>query len=325
MQFIQLFFFMRKILITGGLGFLAYHLIKTLIRRYDNPKITVIDNLSSSIIEFGDLYEKLDVIIADFQKTDDLNDEYDDIYHLASPVGSLGILKKNGYVMKEILELTYKAIELSIRWNAKLLFVSSSEVYGYSGIHDENAIIKICNSFGTRLEYALGKYSSEIILKNLSFSKNIKYNIVRPFNIIGEQQSSKIGFVVPTFFENAMNNKPIPIYNDGTQKRAFCCVEDIVNAIIKIQESEITGEAFNVGRNAEIITINDLAEKIKKICNSDSEIIHVDPVKIHGDIYIEAFDKIPNLNKLMNQIDWTPKIDLDTALNKIYDFYIDQK
>jgi nucleoside-diphosphate-sugar epimerase len=105
---------MKKILISGGLGFMGYHLIKSLLKRYSNPYITVIDNLSSSKIDFGDLYSRLNVIINDFQKIDDLNDTFDEIYHLASPVGSLGILKKNGYVVKEIIELTYKAIEFSI-------------------------------------------------------------------------------------------------------------------------------------------------------------------------------------------------------------------
>jgi UDP-glucose 4-epimerase len=315
---------MKKILITGGLGFLAFHLIKSLLKRYNNPRITVIDNLSSSIIEFGDLYSKLNVIINDFQKINVLNDSFDDIYHLASPVGSLGILKKNGYVAKEILELTYKAIEFSIKYDAKLIFISSSEIYGYSGMHEENAVKKYSNSHGTRMEYALGKYTSEIILRNLSFSSKLKYNIIRPFNIIGEQQSSKIGFVVPTFFENAIRNSPIPVYNDGKQKRSFCCADDIVSAIIAIQESDITGEIFNVGNNNSAISINDLAKKIRSICYSDSEIIHIDPVKIHGETYIEAFDKIPNLNKLESQIDWKPEIDLDTALNRLYNSYIDK-
>jgi nucleoside-diphosphate-sugar epimerase len=118
-----------------------------------------------------------------------------------------------------------------------------------------------------------------------------------------------------------MEGKSIPVYNDGKQKRAFCYVEDIVTAIIKIQESDITGEVFNIGNAGTIISINDLAHKIKKICHSGSEIIHVDPVKLFGNNYIEAFDKIPNLDKIRHQLGWSPVVDLDNALGRIYQYY----
>jgi nucleoside-diphosphate-sugar epimerase len=312
---------MRKILITGGLGFIGFHLISYLLENYEDLNITVIDNLSSSKIKFGPEYDKLNVIIKDLLDTEGLNDDYSDIYHLASPVGSLGILSKNGFVAKNIIDLTYKIMDITFKNNSKLLYVSSSEIYGHSGVHDEDATKLISGKIGTRTEYSLGKITSEVILKNININRTINYNIVRPFNVIGEQQSSKIGFVIPTFFENSMRNESIPVFYDGLQKRSFCHVEDIVRAIVSIQESNMSHEVFNIGHDANIITIMDLAKRIKKICNSKSEIINIDPVEKYGKCYIEAFDKIPNINKITTRLGWKPEINLEDALDRLYLYY----
>lgn len=312
---------MKKILVTGGLGFIGFHLIKFLFDFYENSQITVIDNLSSTKINFKELYSKLNVYINDLKMIENLSYEFEYIYHLASPVGSLGILSMNGFVAKEIIDLTYKAIDIAEKSKAKLLFVSSSEVYGHSGNHDENTTLHIKSRIGTRGEYALGKLISEIILHNLSLSKNLIFNICRPFNVIGEHQSSRIGFVVPTFFESALRNNDITVFYTGLQKRSFCHVQDIVKALVKIQESSCNKEIFNIGNDNNVVTIIDLAKKIKSICNSKSNIVHLDPIKLYGESYIEAFDKIPNIVKIKTMLDWKPEIDIDTALNKIYKYY----
>jgi UDP-glucose 4-epimerase len=312
---------MKKILITGGLGFIGFHLVKYLYDKYSNLNITVIDNLSSSKIDFGPLYSKLNVIIKDLIEVEDLDDDYNDIYHLASPVGSLGILSKNGFVAKNIIDLTYKVFDITLKCNSKLLFVSSSEIYGHSGIHDENEVKQIANTIGTRTEYALGKMTSETVLENLNMNHHFRFNIVRPFNVVGDQQCSKIGFVFPTFFENALLNKNITVFYDGLQKRSFCHVEDIVKALVCVQESDILYEVFNIGHDQNITTILDLALRIKEKCNSRSEIIHIDPVKKYGKCYMEAFNKIPNINKISNVLGWRPEIDLHDSIEKIYNYY----
>jgi nucleoside-diphosphate-sugar epimerase len=312
---------MRKILITGGLGFIGFHLIDYLLKKYEGLNITVVDNLSSSKINFGPEYAKLNVIIKDLLETEGLDDDYSDIYHLASPVGSLGILGKNGFVARNIIDLTYKVLDIAYQCNSKLLYVSSSEIYGHSGVHDEDDAKYISGATGTRTEYSLGKITSEVILKNINLNRTINYNIVRPFNVVGEQQSSQIGFVFPTFFENALRNENIPVFYNGLQKRSFCHVEDIVKAIVSIQESNISHDVFNIGHNGNTTTIMDLAKRIKKICNSKSGIISVDPVEKYGKCYIEACDKIPNINKISRRLGWKPEIDLESALERVYVYH----
>lgn len=312
---------MKKILITGGLGFIGYHLIAYLTKRNSDLNITVVDNLSSSIIEFGPLYEKLNVKIQDLLDVKDMDSDFAEIYHLASPVGSLGILSKNGFVAKNIIDLTYKVVDITRQCNAKLLYVSSSEIYGHSGIHPETAEKHITGNTGTRTEYALGKLTSEIILQNLNLNNPFRYNIVRPFNVIGAQQSSKIGFVVPTFFEQALKNEQIPVFLDGRQKRSFCHVDDTVSAMVCIQESDIIHEVFNIGNDRNTTTILDLAKIIREICHSRSEIIFVDPVRKYGKCYLEAFDKIPNIDKITTLLGWKPEIGLEAAIHKISGHY----
>jgi len=312
---------MRKVLVTGGLGFIGYHLIKYLLNKHKEIDITVVDNLSSSEIDFGSIRSRLKILIKDFLEVKGLDNDYTDIYHLASPVGALGILGKNGFVAKNIIDLTYKAFEIATRCNSKLLFVSSSEIYGHSGQPDENGVKHVYNTFGTRTEYALGKMASETILENLNINHSFKFNIVRPFNVVGEQQCSKIGFVFPTFFENALANKDIPVFYDGLQKRSYCYVEDVVQAMVSIQESELSHEVFNIGHDGNIITIIDLAQKIKAICNSKSTVVHIDPVKKYGKCYLEAYDKIPDIKKISTFLGWKPETDLNTIINKIYQYY----
>jgi nucleoside-diphosphate-sugar epimerase len=212
-------------------------------------------------------------------------------------------------------------VEITRKCNAKLLYVSSSEIYGHSGIHPETAEKHVSGNTGTRTEYALGKLTSEIILQNLNLNKPFRFNIVRPFNVVGAQQSSTIGFVFPTFFEHAMKNKPIPVFLDGQQKRSFCHVEDTVSAIVAIQESDIIHEVFNIGNDHNTISILDLAQRIKDICHSGSEITFVDPLRKYGKCYLEAFDKIPNIDKITALLGWKPQIDLDAAIHKVFCHY----
>lgn len=313
---------MKKILITGGLGFIGYHLINYLLERDRDLNITVVDNLSSSIIDFGAISKKLNVRIQDLLEVDDLDHDFTEIYHLASPVGSLGILAKNGFVAKNIIDLTYKVVEITVQCQARLLYVSSSEIYGYSGVHAETDVKHVTGNTGTRTEYSLGKLASEIILHNLNLNSPYRFNIVRPFNVVGAQQSSKIGFVIPTFFEKALQNEDIPVFLDGMQKRSFCHVEDIVRAMVCIQESDLVHEVFNIGNDRNTTTILDLAQRVRAICQSSSAITFVDPVMKYGKCYLEAFDKIPDIGKITSMLDWRPAIGLDEAIQKVYAYYL---
>lgn len=306
----------ERILITGGLGFIGHHLTKYLLKRNPEIQLVIVDNLSSTRINYDWLKAKTEIHILNLEDFEP-GDTFTQIYHLASPVGAMGILSRNGYIARDIISLTYKVAELAIQHEAKLLFVSSSEVYGHDGVHEEESPKVVPAKKGTRMEYGLGKLLSEEILYNLSLDNKLLYKICRPFNVFGEFQSSKLGFVIPTFLENAFRNKPLPIFQNGEQRRSFCYVEDIVEALIAVQEKGINKEVYNIGHDLNCVSILDLAKQIIKCTNSKSEISFVNPNTIYGEKYCEAFDKIPDIRKVNEHTGWSPRFGLDEALVKL--------
>jgi nucleoside-diphosphate-sugar epimerase len=306
-----------KILITGGLGFLGHHLCKRLLAAQPDCQLTLVDDLSSSRIDYSWLIGKAEIRIEDFLASDFRNHRFDRIYHLASPVGSLGILGRSGYVAKSIMDLALCAGELAAAYGTSLLYVSSSETYGKSGWQDENDELVIPVRTGTRMEYSLGKLSGEHLLKNLSQRLKFRLTIVRPFNILGEFQSSRIGFVVPTFFEQAMQGRPLSLFYGGEQFRCFCHAEDMAEGLILVQEKGGFGETYNLGNPANKTTIRGLAEKIRDLCGSISPLESVDPDERFGSQFIEAPPKQPVISKAMKHLGWMPRIDLDSALERI--------
>lgn len=310
-----------RILITGGLGFMGHHLCKRILGAYPDCSLTLIDDLSSSRIDYGWIRQRAEIRIEDFLAADFRGRRFDRIYHLASPVGSLGILDRTGYVSKNIVDLAVRAGELAAASGASLLYVSSSETYGKPGRQDERDELTVPVRTGARMEYSLGKLAGEHLLGNLSQRMGFRLTIVRPFNILGEHQSSRIGFVVPTFMEQASRDKPLTLYYGGGQIRCFCHAEDMAEGLILVQEMGRAGETYNLGNPANRITIRALAEKIRDLCGSTSILDSVDPASRYGAQFIEAPAKQPSITKALKHTGWTPRIDLDSALARIVRHY----
>lgn len=220
-----------------------------------------------------------------------------------------------------ISDLAIRAAEIAADSKASLLYVSSSETYGKSGLQLESDNLLIPVSFGARMEYMLGKLSAEHMIHNMSIRHGFRMTTVRPFNIIGEHQSSRIGFVVPTFIENALKNKPLPVFYGGLQTRCFCYVEDMVDGLIAVQENGKNRETYNLGNPYNETSILNLGQKIKNICNSSSAIESVIPENIYGKTFIEASSKKPSIEKINLHTGWKPETDLDSALLKIATCY----
>ena len=316
---------MKKILITGGLGFIGSHLINFLIENED-CKIDIIDNLANHSIEPEQLkHDKIGTVFTGTVEDSPLEQEsniYDQIYHLASPVGPAGVLKYAGKMGQMILNDTLKIAEYATKINAKVIFISTSEVYGKdpgNQAQKEDIPKTIPAKITTRLEYGAAKLLTEICLHNFAKHHNLKYNIIRPFNIVGTGQSSKAGFVLPRFIHSALLGKPITVFSGGDQRRTFTHVMDIITAITKIMNSEISGEIFNVGNPDNEISINEIAQLIKDMTNSPSETLQIDPKSVYGPDYEEAWNKIPNIDKITSTVDWKPQYDLKFILQEIID------
>ena len=312
----------KKILITGGLGFLGQHLARYLLRTYPVCRLTIIDNLSSSEINYRWLHNRAEILTADFKTVSLASRRFSRIYHLASPVGSLGILTRSGYVAKEITDLALRAGELAADNGAAVLYVSSSEVYGKAGVQREDDELAVPVQTGTRMEYSLGKLAGEHLLRNLAARFGFRLTVVRPFNALGEGQSARIGFVVPTFFRNALAGKPLPLFNGGNQIRCFCHAEDVARGLVAIQERGKDCHTYNLGNPGNAVTIRELAMRIRELCASNSQLETVHPTQRFGAHYLEASAKSPCIDKIKTDTGWAPAIDLDSALTDIYYYYL---
>lgn len=311
----------KKILISGGLGFIGHHLCKQLLATTSNCEITLVDDLSSSTIDYSELAGLVTLIIGDFRSLPQKHGPFDEIYHLASPVGSLGILAKHGRIAFEILELANAAAGLARQSGARLLYVSSSEVYGREGLHEESVEQIVTCRRGSRMEYALGKLTAEHVLLNLASKDQFEVRIVRPFNAMGAGQRAQLGFVIPRFFESALSGLDLQVHYHGTQVRSFCHVDDLAAGIIAVQQKGKSGEIYNVGHPDNRISIAALAEKIRCMCRSGSAIKNIDPRVLYGNNFIEAFDKIPEIGKVTEHTGWRPFIGLDMGLQRIFSHY----
>jgi UDP-glucose 4-epimerase len=194
-----------NILVTGGFGFIGSYLVEVLLRDRDTT-VHVVDNLLSSPLPLDRLLEEIGdqprlsysiCFVAEFCNSPHAGVQFDEIYHLASVVGPAGILPHTGKMIKEIVDDTYDLINLALKCGARLLDVSTSEVYGggQEGLCSETIPKIIPPNYSARLEYAVGKLATEIALINTAKVSPLQVVIVRPFNVSGPRQSGVGGFV----------------------------------------------------------------------------------------------------------------------------------
>jgi len=322
---------MNRILITGGLGFIGIHSIEKWLQ--NDYEIYIIDNKSSNAVdESHDLVKQTNLIVKNILEAEWSSlPKFDKILHLASPVGPVGVLKHSGNMARIILDDIYWAINGAKHNNCPLIFVSTSEIYGHrehkSYLKEQDDKV-LHGDFTVRNEYAMAKLLSEIVLSNHGkIDSKFKYQIIRPFNVTGEYQLPDGGFVLPRFVDQALSSKDITVYYSGQQLRAFTWVKDIVEGIYLVSNAseDLWNQEWNIGNEANEQTILYLAEKVKNISNSSSKIVHVDPTELHGPLFAEAPEKIPNSEKIKKKLGWKPTKFVDDVIEEVVNFYRNKK
>ena len=317
---------MKKFIITGGAGFIGSTLVKALLEK-GAESILIIDDLSTgsesniSTVLNDERIEFINSRIEDVDNLDNLFSSYDFCYHLAAGVGVQYIMENLSDSLLTNILATHKVLESCQTNNIPVLLTSTSEVYGVAedDVWTEDTKSLIGPTTKLRWSYAASKMIDEFIALSLYEEGKISPIIVRLFNIIGPNQLSKYGMVVPKFIEAALKDEDITIHGDGSQSRSFTWVDDVVNYLIKLAEIKAYGEIFNIGQTEEI-TIKELAELVISKTNSNSQIIY----KSHEDVFGKAFEdpkrRTPGIDKIIEFTGIKPTKNIDFMIENIIDF-----
>lgn len=276
-----------NVTITGSAGFIGSHLCDVMGAKAD---VTGIDRRTG-----------LDIEHAHFPQASV-------IFHLAGPVGPVGVIEQAGHIVSDVIRDAQIVRDAALRDNAALVYVSTSEVYGFQpeGPINERARRVIAPGHTARMEYAVAKLAAETMLLN---TPGLDVRIIRPFNVAGPRQSEAGGFVLPRFIRQAKSGDTITVYQPGSQRRAFTHVLDIVDGIIRAWAYGHRGAVYNLGNSANECDILTLAREVKTLLASDSPIDIIDPVELWGDGFHEAPDKVPDACRAMDELGWVPKYD----------------
>lgn len=306
------------IAITGGAGFLGSALTQQLAAKHTlylldhNPlppwfPVGNAHFIQADVGEFSDFFE------------------CDWIIHAASPVGPVGILSGGGEIGPRMIQ----GVEQMTRWakmkRSKLIFISSSEVYGQGGrlLPEDAECVFRGPTPSIRNEYAQAKLLAEIIIGNTAkHYPDFSYQIVRPFNIAGPRQLPEKGFVLPRFIIQALGDRTLTVYGDGLQRRAFTHVHDITRGIITVAQAkqEYANNVWNLGNPANCTTIQALAEQVCHTIGRGT-IQYCDPRELHGPWFTECEEKMPDISYAQSRLGWEPTLPLDRIIAESIAFW----
>ena len=300
-------------LVTGGAGFLGFHLIDKLIS--SGEKVICLDNLSTgSKINIRNYLENplFEFILHDVTEPIELN--IDRIWHLACPASPIHYQSNPIKTAKTSFLGTYNMLGLAKKTGAKFLLASTSEIYGDPKIHPQSENYRgNVNCFGSRSCYDEGKRIAETLCYDYQRVHKIDIKIARIFNTYGPRMLPDDGRVVSNFIVKALRGDQLTINGDGSQTRSFCYVEDLINGIIKLMHSEYN-KPMNLGNPSEF-TIKELAEKVKFLINPKLTFINK---PLPDD---DPLQRKPNIDIAKNELYWQPKINLDEGLKKTIEYF----
>jgi UDP-glucose 4-epimerase len=247
----------------------------------------------------------------------------DHIYHLAAAVGVRNIMDHPVETLDINVKGTEAVLRLANRFKKKVFIASTSEVYGkhleHSLSEDDNRVMGSVKK--RRWAYACSKTLDEFQALAYYDEKKLPVVVGRLFNTVGPRQTGQYGMVLPNFVQSALLGRPIRVFGDGTQTRSFCHVRDVVTALTKLMdEQEAEGDVFNVGNEREV-TINELAEKVREMAGSESEIEYVPYEKAYGPGFEDMERRCPNTSKLRDLIGFEPSYDLEAIIQSVIDFF----
>ncbi len=298
----------KRILVTGGAGFLGSHLCERLVE--EGHDVLCLDNFFTGTKDnVAHLLDKHNFELMRHDVTFPVYVEVDEIYNLACPASPIHYQHDPVQTTKTSVHGAINMLGLAKRTKAKILQASTSEVYGDPQVHPQTEEYwGHVNPIGHRSCYDEGKRCAETLFFDYHRQHNLRIKVARLFNTYGPRMHPNDGRVVSNFIMQALQDKPITIYGDGNQTRSFCYVDDLIEVLVRLMNSddEITGP-INTGNPGEF-TILELAEKIISLTDSKSELIfqplpHDDPMQ-----------RKPDISRAQQLLGWTPTVNLEQGL-----------
>jgi UDP-glucose 4-epimerase len=307
--------------ITGGAGFIGSHLADALVARGDS--VTILDNMSTgSAKNIAHLQGKIEVHEGDIRDkalVEKLVEQSDIVFHMAAALGVKNIMEHTLESIDRNFNGSEIVLHTATKYNKRLIIASTSEIYGKNPnqpLHEESDRV-VGAPQKIRWTYSDAKALEEAVAHTLHKTHGLKVTTVRFFNTVGPRQTGQYGMVVPRFIQAAMKNEDVIIYDDGSQSRVFCHVEDAVKAVLTLVGTDSTiGDYFNVGGAGET-TIKQLAEKVLERTQSSSQIKYIP----YSEAYPEGFEdmqrRVPDITKIKRIIGWEPTHSLNSIIDSV--------
>ena len=309
-----------NILITGVAGFIGTNLAKRILETTDHYVIGI-DNLYTGSKQNVNILKEIGgkrfyFIETDILKPIDLALEVHQVYHLAAPASPPHYQKDPIYTWKVNVIGTYNVMDFAYQKDAKVLFASTSEVYGDPlQIPQKEDYWGNVNPVGVRSCYDEGKRAAETLMMDAFRKLDVNMTIIRIFNTYGPYMSPTDGRVISNFLTQIVKNEPLTIYGDGTQTRSFCYVDDLVEGMIRVMnyEEKFPGPV-NLGNPSEI-SINDLAEKVIQITG-------INPGKVYKPLpQDDPKRRLPDITLAKKMFNWQPTTSLDDGIRKTFEYF----
>ena len=307
----------KRILVTGGAGFLGSHLCAKLIEQ--GNEVVCVDNLYTGTKR--NIYPLLDMPNFEFMRHDitfPLYLEVDEIYNLACPASPIHYQNDPVQTTKVNVHGAINMLGLAKRVKAKIFQASTSEVYGDPDVHPQPESYRgSVNPIGPRSCYDEGKRCAETLFFDYLRQHKLRIKVARIFNTYGPNMHPYDGRVVSNFILQALQNKPLTVYGDGTQSRSFCYVDDLIDGFLRLMQSEdgFTGPV-NLGNPVEF-TMLELAEQVKELTKSQSE-IQFKPLPED-----DPRQRQPDITLARKKLGWEPTVPLRQGLEKTVIYFAD--
>jgi UDP-glucose 4-epimerase len=315
-----------NILVTGGAGFIGFHLSNYLVSKGNS--VVVLDNFSGVRTNDLESYRSkpnLNIVVGsilDRSLVNELMQNTSRCFHLAASLGVERIVDESLECLEVNLEGSKIVLQSASDHKVKCVFTSSSEIYGRNPnvpLTEESDRV-LGSPKIARWTYSEAKAIDEFYAFELYKKSSFEVTIARLFNTVGPGQSSVYGMVLPRFVRAALSDQPLLVYGDGSQSRSFCAVSDVITALDSLMNTEETiGQAYNVGSTNEI-SIKDLAQKVIDVTGSKSQIDFKKHSEVFGENFEEPARRVPDISKISKAIGWKPKKSLESIILEVAEY-----